>query len=1156
MKVLCRFSILAVVLLAIASMTSTLDAQSTTGTIFGSVVDPTGAAIPGASVTLTEVRTNVSQKATTDSKGEFTYAIVNPGDYSVTAAAAGFKTTTQTNIALAANQNIHVPFSLAAGNVTETVSVEAGVTLVDTREAQLGETIDQDKIENLPVEDRDSYSLLTTVPGVTNYAADTEIGTRQGVLVAVNGLTTDAASYYLDGSYDNVLASGGGNKIPNPDALSEFRVLTSNFDAEFGRSPSAVINAITRSGTDNFHGAAYDFIRNNILNARNYFTQPVSALNPAVQFQQNQFGARLGGPVKLLPKTFFFLDYQGTVQRAQSVKNQGSVLALTAAERKGDFSLDAANSAATNANPAFGKTGTFKVPTLPKGANCGTIAAPVICNGTNYNAVISGTNGSAVNYLDPVAQNLLKLVPVGAEYGSAQGFHVIPQEVSKSDSVSNEGTVRFDFNQIRDHQIEAMLFYTKGNDTTPFVASNDLAGYGGSNDTSQQFNVVAADIWTISPRTVNSFRAFTSRNHYTIFNEYPGNAQTLGATQVVPASQLYAQSQFNLNGYINIGGGAHGPANVNQVAYGGIDTVNLNLGTHSIKVGGSYVWQKFFNNIGKSSGGNFAFNGSTTGNTFADFLLGNANQLAQANAVSHNNYNYDPSLYAQDDWQITHRLNLNLGIRWEVFPPYLGDNSYGTFQPGVQSTVIPSAPVGILYQGDPGVPEGIFNTSYMNFAPRVGFAYDAFGNGKTGIRGGFGLFFFEQNSGNSSGQLQTPYNLTIQTAKTANLVCPYGVNAASLVGTGCPSTTLFGVGKGYGDPYPYDPAHPNYNSVAAGQTVFAIPANGGATPYVYEYNLTMEQQLTPRVAMHIAYVGNALRKGYVTTDINSPVFAPGAPTSAPNLILRRPYEPYRNATGGPLTPTSFLFGAIQLTEPSNNGSYNSLQTTLRARFGRKLNVLASYVWSKSLDYGGAFVNPSDIRYNYGATNTDLRHRFVVSYVYQLPTTRHFGVVGREVLNGWRLNGITAFQSGSPFTVTSGTDTNRDNLTVNDRVNIIGNPNLPHFGRAQRIQQGTLNPAAFSIPCGVTTDPCANPYGNEQKNQFYGPGNINTNLSLFKEFAILDRARLQVRAEAFNAFGNVNLNNPYAGYSNIIAGGQQINGAGPARALQFAAKVLF
>ncbi len=1099
------------------TITCSLHAQSTTGAIFGAVTDPTGAAIPGATVTLTDVRTGEKQTTTTNGQGEYTYANVQPSDYTVASSATGFKTLTQTGVTVAANQNVHVPFTLPAGLVTEAVEVEAGVTLVDTREAQLGETIDQTKIENLPSLDRDAYSLVTTTPGVTTYNADTAIGTRGGVNFSANGLGTGLASYYLDGSYDTAFNANGGNKIPNPDALQEFRILTSNFDAEFGRSPSAVINVITRSGTDRFHGAAYDFLRNNILNARNYF---VSATAPTVQLQQNQFGGRIGGPMKLLKDSFFFFDYQGTVLRTQAVVNAGAAQTLTALERSGNFTGD-----------TFGTAGTFKTPnftTLMKNNpgvkyNCGTATNIVLCPGV----------------LDPVAQAVLNFVPVGAPIGSPAGVHTIGQQQSSADSFSNEGVARFDFDHFKNHSIEAMLFYTKGHDTSPTAGGNQILGYGGSNDVEQQFNVVAADVWTINDKTVNAFRAFASRNHYTIFNEYNQSAMSLGST-LQPGGTLSAPPRFNLNGYVDIGGGPHGPANVNQVQYGGVDTVNLNRGRHSMKVGGSYVYDQLVNIAAISSGGNFTFTGSSTGNTYVDFLIGAANALAQSNVVQHHDYSYDPALYAQDDWQITRRLNLNLGVRWEVFAPFLGDKTFGTFASGVQSTVVPTAPIGLLYEGDPGIPQGLYNTSYLDFAPRVGFAYDVFGEGKTSLRGGFGIFYFEQNGMNSNGQTNPPYGLATTTNQTPNLVCPYGGTAPT-----CGQAPPVGT-----DPYPYNPANPNFANPTGGTTINAIPPNGGATPYVYEYNLTVEQQLTPKTALHIAYVGNALRKNYITIDENAPVYAPGGAISAAGILLRRPYEPYTRST----TAAGFRFGSINLNEPAENGHYDSLQVTLRGRFSRSFQTFASYVWSKSLNYAGPSVDNTDISKNYGVGDIDLRHRFVISYLYELPTTRRFGLFGREVLDGWHVNGITALQSGSPFAITSGVDTNLDG-TTNDRVDVLGNPNLPNNRtRAQKITDGTLNPAAFAVPIG--------PYGNEQKNQFFGPASVNTDLSIFKEFPIFRQARFQFRAEGFNVFGNVNLNNPRVTISNLqnptlhLPGSGQITGAGPARRIQFAAKIVF
>jgi hypothetical protein len=606
-----------------------------------------------------------------------------------------------------------------------------------------------------------------------------------------------------------------------------------------------------------------------------------------------------------------------------------------------------------------------------------------------------------------------------------------------------------------------------------------------------------------------------------------------------PGGASYAPSRFFLQGYVSMSTGGIGPSDILQQQFGGIDTVNMVRGRHDLKFGGSYVWSHYIENGANSAQGNFTFTGSVTGNTFADFLLGYANNLNQSNSTYHHSHQYDPSLFVQDDWQVTKRLNLNLGVRWEVYSPYTGDTGLGTFDPYVQSTVLPSAPVGLLYQGDPGVPKGVLNTSYLNFAPRVGFALDMRGNGRTSLRGGFGIFFFEPSQTGSTA-LQPPYNLIVATSKTPSLICPYG-----------PVTN----GVCAGDPYPYDPTHPIFENPAAGTTVQAAPLDGGSTPYVYEYNLTFEQQLSPKVAMHMAYVGNTTRKNDLNIDENAPVYAPNALTTTAGIIARRPYEP---------EPNTFKFGTISLYEPVINGSYNSLQTTLRANLSPRTNIFASYVWSKSLTYNGPVIDNYNIRMDYGVTNNDIRHRFVVSYLYELPETHHFGWFGTQVLNGWHVNGITAIQSGSPFTITSGVDTNADG-TTNDRVNVVGNPYSQgqHLSRAQKISS-YINPAAFAVPVQAPDQTATtNPYGNEQNNQFFGPANVNTDLSVFKDFALVEGVRLQIRAESFNVFNNVNLGNPRTALNNLQTfygqpgtGNGVINSAGPPRRMQFAAKLLF
>ena len=322
----------------------------------------------------------------------------------------------------------------------------------------------------------------------------------------------------------------------------------------------------------------------------------------------------------------------------------------------------------------------------------------------------------------------------------------------------------------------------------------------------------------------------------------------------------------------------------------------------------------------------------------------------------------------------------------------------------------------------------------------------------------------------------------------------------------------------------------------------------------------MERQLNPTFAFRLGYVGNATRKNVINLDANAPIYTPGAGVDTASIACRRPYQPYRIAgtcnysgyagSAGPDRTAGKTFGAISTLTPALNANYNSLQGSVRGRIGDKFNMLASYVWSRTLSYDGPIVDNTDIRKNYGLADTDVRHRFVISYTYRFSDPKILGALGKQVLGGWRVNGVTIVQSGSPFTVTSGSDTNLDG-TNNDRADVSGDPYSHVKGRQAKINQGILNPAAFSVPTG--------PYGSSRRNNFIGPGNVNTNLSLFKEFGIWEELKLQFRAESFNVFGNVNLNNPrtnYSVFSTLPVGQKFITGAGDPRRMQFAIKLLF
>jgi hypothetical protein len=309
-------------------------AQTTTGSIYGTVADPTGAVIPGASIVITNTATNETLKATSNGSGQFIFPVVVPSTYKVTATKAGFTTLTQTDVRVASNQNVNASFAMQTGTVDTTVTVEASSTLIDTRESQIAETIDQKRIVDLPLAGRNAYDLVQLIPGVTNYSASAQIGDSGGTQFSVNGTRTNFNSFYLDGAYNTSFFRGGGNIAPNPDALSQFRIITTNFDAEFGRYPGAVVNTITRSGENQIHGVAYDYLRNRIFQARNYFSQ---AGTPAPQYIYNVFGGGVGGHI-IKDKLFYFLSYQGTRIRQQTTINPTGIVVPSDLERMGDFS--------------------------------------------------------------------------------------------------------------------------------------------------------------------------------------------------------------------------------------------------------------------------------------------------------------------------------------------------------------------------------------------------------------------------------------------------------------------------------------------------------------------------------------------------------------------------------------------------------------------------------------------------------------------------------------------------------------------------------------------------------------------------------------------------------------------------------------------------
>jgi hypothetical protein len=1052
-------------------------AQAPTGSIYGTITDPSGAVVANANVTATSVRTGVAKTLQANSSGEYTFLVLDPGDYTVAAQAIGFESQTQSGVRLDASQSVHVNFALRIGSTDQNINVEATTTLVDTRESQIGETVDQRRIEELPLNGRNAYDLLATLPGVTNYAADVQTGSRQGTQIIINGIPSENTAYYLDGTYDTNLWRFGGNLLPNPDALQEFRVLTSNFDAEFGRSAGGVVQAITRSGTNSYHGTIYEYLRNNMFNAKNWFLTSVAPLH------QNQYGATFGGPLPMFrDRAFFFLAYQGLRIRQPANVASSSLVTPTALERAGDF----------RSTPVASRPN-------------------VSCNGVQY--VI------CPSLLDPVAQNLLKFVPVGSSATSNYGHP--NQQSANANLSSDQGLVRIDYRLGQTHTLTGMYFESRGSSNAPTVGGNQIVSYAGMSNYEGQYNGLASDTWTVSPNKVNNIRAFYSLNHYIIGNIY-GNQHLLAelGSQAAQGGNYNAQPYFNIQGYWQMGTSNAGPNNLPSSTLGASDVFNWDLGKHQLKFGGAYMWDRFGSTGGASSNGLFTFTGSTTGNALADFLEGHANTLVQNNGVLFRSHSQDPSLFIQDDWRVARRLTLDLGLRWEYYPMYTGQNTTGTFVPNMQSTRFPTAPLGLVFAGDPGIPDGILHTPWNTVAPRFGFAYDMFGNGQTSLRGAYGIFYSAIDQVSVSNNLvQQPFSRSVTVNKLPNLVTPFAPAA---------------------DPFPYTP-DPSHAVFLSGANLFGLPPGDKYIPSVQEFSLGIQQQYGSRWSSQITYVGNLGRHFYITTDVNSPIYNPSCTSatcsSTPQQNARRPYQP---------TPTKYTFASISVAGPASNTSYHSLQATLARRFDRHFSLQASYVWSKVIGQG-AVVNQYDVRSSRGVLAIDVPQSFVISYIYAVPSVQHFGLLGKQVLSGWQINGITTLRSGQPFNVTSGVDTNFDG-TNNDRPNVIANPVLS--GSRSRVEKKNqfFNTAAFVTP------PAGQAYGNAQFDMLFGPKYVNTDLSAFKTFPIYREAALQFRGEVFNVVNNVNLNNPNSTRSSPAFG--TISGASAARIVQFALRLSF
>ena len=1048
----------------------TLATAQTTTTLFGTVTDRTSAVLPGVQVTATNVGTNLTRTAQTGAQGEYRMEFMPIGEYTVEVNAKGFKRFVQKGIVLQINVPARVDAQLDVGLVSESVEVVSSAPAVNTENAQIGRTVENTELTTLPIVGRNVYTLLSLTPGVSSNANSIVLGYPEQRTMINGGVDGGAGSvnYYLDGGTNMTGLRNTGNIAPNPDAVEEFRVVTNNYSAEYGRFAGGMINIITRSGTNEFHGSLFEFLRNNALNAYDWGALTIAPL------RRNQFGGSFGGPIRK-DKTFFFGTYSGLRQNIGQFLN--SAVVPTALERSGNFSQDK-----TKPNDPLNGNAPFPGGIIP------------------------------ANRFDPVASKILnQYIPLANLPGNGwQGY--VPNPYN-----TDEELIKVD-HQLNERQRLTGSYYTTAGTNTIQPAGN--LPWSTQSFNWRQQNVNVSDTWTISGNTVNQFWVSYTRNFGGRLNLPGMSLGDLGSTfqpQGTPSLP-----QIAVTGYFTLGQSIAGPT-AGTNFYSTRDVVSYTRGRHTLRFGGELSLNKDIQQTLLNNYGVFSFSGAKTGNAFADFITGlpvTMNQDAPITAMD-NFWTY--ALFAQDDFRILPRLTLNLGLRWDVqTAPTDPFDREATFKQGVQSQVLKGSnvPTGLLVVGDPGVGRGIVSTPLGHFAPRVGLAWDPFGNGKTSVRAAAGVFYgsVSGNEWNSTSNYQ-PFAVREQFNNVQSLANPYGL----LPGGVSPF------------PYSYNPSSPQFIFPAA---IYGM-APDFRWPYTYQLNFSVQRELPKGWTVTGAYVGSLGRRLPFAVDLNYPYYNSTATTG--NVNNRRPIQP------GVLSNVYSVLSVM-------NTAYHSLQVTVERRLSQHFQVKAFYVYSKALEdvqldnntVNGGAEDYRNLALDRGRSNNDRRHSAVGSVIWSLSYFGHLNPVARAILNGWEISGIVTLQSGLPFTITSGTDTNLDGNN-NDRPMLIGNPYLdPNRGRDQTTAMW-FNTAAFGKPANGVD-------GNLARNLMDSPGSKNVDAGIFRNFKIVERMTLQARGEFTNAFNLVNLGAPTATLSSTQFG--QVRSASTMRQVQVGLRLTF
>jgi len=1051
----------------------------TTGIIEGTVEDSSGAVVSGVEVTVTKEQTGQVGTFTTGTFGRFVFPNLQVGTYDLTAERAGFKKFVQIGIPLRVTEHLNLTVVLQVGESVSEVVVNAATTSVDTKEVTIGKVIESRSITDLPLNGRNYMQLTTLVPGSVPSVGYAEPGNPQipgGVNATpqVNGGRIETNNFLLDGADNNEPFLGSAAIVPSVEALQEFKMQTNLYTAEFGSAGGAIVNVLTKSGTNQVHGSVYEFLRNNFFDARNFFSPTVSVL------KRNQFGASLGGPIRK-NSTFLFGNYEGFLEHRAPTR---AATVPTLLERQGDFS----QSAVKPIDPSTGQA--FPGNVVPS------------------------------DRVNAISQKLLQFYPapnMGSGISSSS-----PLEPARTDQM----LVKLDHRLRNNDDLMARYVFQQGDRIFHFVpsllGSIDVPNFPAKDEFRFQ-NVGIANNYIVSPAIVNETRfSYNRAKLHTATAQFQIDARSLGFT--FPVTAPFANIPLvSIAGFTSIGTSNFFNTDKTNNIFLFENNLSISHGRHLIRAGVHIASTQVNATTQTLFSGGYLFAGAFTGNPFADFLLGDPLLFVQVGGDGARQFrSREYTYFLQDSFAVTQNFTLYLGLRHELFGPIFDKGlRMSAFRPGQLSVVRPNVPRDVVFPGDPGIPPSTYPRDMKNLGPHVGIAWDPLKDGKTSVRAGYGIYYKPPVTFVPFQTIVAPSILNVSLVTTPNFSDPFLGNSPFR-----PGNTTLPVGPGT-------------------QVNFLDPHF--RTPYTQHFSLGIQREMHRSYVLEVDYVGTKGTRLVGPIDLNPPVFIPGASTAA-NINARRPYQPWGQVWEGCSCFSS---------------NYNSHQTSVTKNWSAGFFILASYTFSKSIDYTSVPqfdwtsdgepprltpANPRDLRAERGLSTFDVPHRFVASFSWEPPFLQKLsGVLKKQLLGGWQVNGILQVQSGRPFTVFDPSDPNIDGET-SDRPNLVGNPFPPGFTRTV---QEDFNIAAFQrIPPGT------NEFGNAGRNILRTRGFQNLDLSLFKIFAITESVKLEFRAESFNLFNHPNFGPPVSDITSPDFGRILNTLPGNERQLQFGLRLAF